>query len=298
MAVHVLGLGSIGVLSAHLIRTAFPLLPICYLPRPTAFPPSSYTIRHPNGQTSLLLGLLNDINGTSSIETLLVTTKAHQTKTAILPYLARITNSTLLIFLQNGMGVLESLGNILPSARIVQGTTTGGAYRNADVVNWVARGETVFAPVPPTAISPTEHSLICCLGSIVSYSLLEDQMYRKLALNACINPVTAIYNLPNRSIVDDTPAHALSMQLATEIHQVYASVRPDMDMSRLGEDVVQLARDTGKNISSMLADVRARRDTEIDFINGHIVKTGRAAGVDVRINEDVVRRVRDISCRS
>jgi 2-dehydropantoate 2-reductase len=298
MTVHILGLGSIGILSAHFIRTSFPLLPICYLARPTAVPPSSYTIHHPDGQTSLLSGLLNDTNDTSSIQTLLVTTKAHQTRTAIQPYLARITNSTLLIFLQNGMGVLESLGDVPPSERIIQGTTTGGVHRNADVINWVARGETVFAPVPPTSLSPTEHSLISSLGSIVPYTLLEDRMYRKLALNACINPVTAIYNLPNRCVAEDTPSHALSKQLATEVQRVYAAARPEMDMSSLVEDVIRLARDTGKNISSMLADVRARRDTEIDFINGHIVKMGKTAGVDVTRNEDIVRRVKCISSRS
>jgi 2-dehydropantoate 2-reductase len=42
----------------------------------------------------------------------------------------------------------------------------------------------------------------------------------------------------------------------------------------------------------MLADVRAGRETEIDFINGYIVAMGRAVGVDVSVNEDIVRQVK------
>jgi 2-dehydropantoate 2-reductase len=42
----------------------------------------------------------------------------------------------------------------------------------------------------------------------------------------------------------------------------------------------------------MLADVRANRDTEIDFINGYIIKMGHKAGVEVIENEAVVRRIK------
>src|ERR1700686_667544 len=135
MTVHILGLGSIGVLSAHLIRTAQPLLPICFLARPTTVPPISYTIRDPNGNSSRLSGLVNDTTGTTSIETFLVTTKAHHTKNAIQPHLKRLNAGTLLIFLQNGMGIVDSIRDILPSTRIVFGTTRQAAYRtNGDKI--------------------------------------------------------------------------------------------------------------------------------------------------------------------
>jgi len=133
------------------------------------------------------------------------------------------------------------------------------------------------------------------MGKIVSYDVLEDRMYRKLAGNACINPVTAIFNCRNGIVAEKgSEAHSLALRLIKEVRDVYAKVRPQMDVSRMEEQVMQLASDTGGNISSMLADVRAGRDTEIDFINGYIVKMGRRAGMDVQENENIIKKVKEM----
>jgi 2-dehydropantoate 2-reductase len=58
---------------------------------------------------------------------------------------------------------------------------------------------------------------------------------------------------------------------------------------------MKLAKDTGGNTSSMLADVLAGRETEIDFINGQIVKMGEAMGFGVPQNEYVVQRIKELN---
>jgi 2-dehydropantoate 2-reductase len=58
---------------------------------------------------------------------------------------------------------------------------------------------------------------------------------------------------------------------------------------------MRLAKDTGRNTSSMLADVLAGRETEIDFINGQIVKMGKGVGIDVPQNEYIVQRINGLS---
>ena len=242
--------------------------------------------------------LINDVHGSAPIEVLLVTTKAHHTRDALKPYSKRITRDTLMIFMQNGMGIVDSIRDILTSKRIVIGTTTSGVYRShPNEAHWVYKGETLFAPEVSTTISPQENNIISTLGQLVPFSALENRLYRKLALNACINPVTAIFNVPNAVVADaSSPANALSKQLAKEIQQIYTLLRPDVDVSRLAEDVVQLAHDTGGNTSSMLADVRAGRETEIDYINGYIVEMGHNAGIEViPENEMVVKKVRELT---
>ena len=61
----------------------------------------------------------------------------------------------------------------------------------------------------------------------------------------------------------------------------------------LEEVVLDVAAKTAKNTSSMLQDVRAGRATEIDYINGYIVKRGEEIGVDVRFNERLVEMVKE-----
>ena len=296
MSLHILGLGSIGLINAHLLLTKL-ALQINYFPRPTS--PTTYKIHH-KGQSHDISNLINDGNAFTVIERLLVTTKAHHTREAITPYINRISKDTLLIFLQNGMGVLDSIQDILPSERIVLGTTTRGAYRNGrGNVHWVHAGETLFAGVRGTTIfSAEEKNILECMGKIVSYEVLEDRLYRKLAGNACINPVTAVYDCRNGVVAEkESEAHSLSLRLIKEVKEVYSKVRPQMDVSWLEDEVMQLARDNGDNISSMLADVRSGRDTEIEFINGNIVKMGRDGGVSVPENENIIERVKGLRLR-
>lgn len=192
------------------------------------------------------------------------------------------------------MGVVDTIKDILLSKRIVLGTTTHGAYRaGRDNVHWVHAGDTLFAALSNTSISTEERNILEVMGKIVSYEVLEDYMYRKLAGNACINPVSAVYDCRNGVVAEQhSEAHSLSVRLVKEVQEVYSKVRPQMDVSRLKDEVMQLARDTGGNISSMLADVRAGRNTEIDFINGYIVRLGHEAGVDVTKNESIIKKVK------
>lgn len=192
------------------------------------------------------------------------------------------------------MGVVDTIRDILPSKRIVLGTTSHGAYRSGTGdVHWVHAGETFFAGAPDMTISTDETHILESMGKILSSKALEDRLYRKLAGNACINPVTALCDCRNGVVADiDSPAHHMSVRLIREVQDVYSKVRPQMDVSRLEVEVMKLASDTAGNISSMLADVRAGRDTEIDFINAYIVKLGHETGASVAENESIITRVK------
>jgi 2-dehydropantoate 2-reductase len=296
MTVHVLGLGSIGLLSAHILQKRFQCLPICFLPRPATRPPTVYTLHDVDGKPHPI-GLANDANGSLPIEFLLITTKAHHTREAIMPYIRRLRKTTLVAFVQNGMGVIDSIRDILPSTRIVLGTTTHAAYRSPpDQVHWVFNGETLFAPLESTVLARHETSILSSLGQVIEFSALERRLYRKLALNACINPVTAIYKVLNGEVArENSPAHLVAMRLAAEIQALYSMVLPDVNVSKLSGDVRKLALDTGANTSSMLADILAGRTTEVDFINGYMVKMGQMAGINVIQNELIVRRVKELT---
>jgi 2-dehydropantoate 2-reductase len=297
MSIHILGLGSIGILSAHLLRAAYPPLRIYSLPRRAQQSSVIYTVHGPDGPLSQFSTLTDGVGVRTPIDVLLVTTKAHQTRAAIEPHLYRFTNESLLVFLQNGMGVVSSIRDILPTTRIVLGTTTHAVKRSsANQVQWAFNGETLFASEPKTRLSSQELGILSTLGRIIPYPNFEQRLYWKLALNACINPVTAIYNVQNSSVTEtNSPAHELAVRLSKEVQRVYTAFNPEMDVSALKEEVMELAKETGRNTSSMLADVLSGRDTEIDFINGYIVKMGEGLGIDVDENRQVVRKIKELN---
>jgi 2-dehydropantoate 2-reductase len=117
-----------------------------------------------------------------------------------------------------------------------------------------------------------------------------------------INPLTAIFNCKNGELFTRGPIIRVMRLLLSEASQVILSLpklRDDQttesrfSMESLEEVVLNVAAKTAKNTSSMLQDVRAGKATEIEYINGYIVKRGREMGVDVRFNERLVEMVKE-----
>src|ERR1700721_2428520 len=108
MTVHILGLGCVGTVIAHFLSKSAFIPTISYL---SIHPRSPIILHTPTKQIHKFPPniLRNDVTGTSPFKTLFITTKAQQTRSAISAYIPRITDDTLLIFLQNGMGILESM---------------------------------------------------------------------------------------------------------------------------------------------------------------------------------------------
>lgn len=122
--------------------------------------------------------------------------------------------------------------------------------------------------------------------------LLQHQL-EKLAVNAVINPLTVLLDAPNGSLLYNYALTRTMRLLLAEISLVLRSlpelkglpnVNTRFSPDRLETLVVSVAGTTGNNISSMLADVRAGRQTEVRSINGYIVRRGEELGVQCVCN--------------
>ena len=138
---------------------------------------------------------------------------------------------------------------------------------------------------------------------------LQHEQLVKVALNSIINPLTAILGagaLPNGSLIKYKPGSDLMAQLATETSDAisayllakYAPHEPPTDVMRLFSSrsllntAMQLVTKTRDNTSSMAIDVSRGRDTEIDYINGHIVTLGKKYGISTPSHQMVINMVR------
>jgi 2-dehydropantoate 2-reductase len=128
--------------------------------------------------------------------------------------------------------------------------------------------------------------------------LLQLQL-EKLSSNALINPLTAIYDVPNGATLTNPPLSTIQNMLAAELSLIIRLL-PELatipglsqrfSAERLKALATNLAEKTAKNSSSMREDMRrARPTTEIDYINGYIVKRGREVGVQAAVNFMVVQ---------
>jgi 2-dehydropantoate 2-reductase len=123
-------------------------------------------------------------------------------------------------------------------------------------------------------------------------SLLLYQL-EKLALNAIINPLTALMDCENGEILYNYSFTRVMRMLLIEISSVICAL-PELQgipgienrfaPERLRSMVTKLANQTAKNTSSMLADVRSGKTTEIEYINGYIVRRGEELGIKCAVN--------------
>jgi len=121
----------------------------------------------------------------------------------------------------------------------------------------------------------------------------------KLIINAMINPLTAIFNCKNGQLFDQEPRTTLMKALLVEAGAVARALLPASGRGadvfsdeQLTELVLSVADKTGQNTSSMLQDIRARRQTEIDYINGYIVRQGMGLGLPCPKNSRLVDMVK------
>lgn len=105
----------------------------------------------------------------------------------------------------------------------------------------------------------------------------EQMLLEKALLNCFVNPLTALLQVRNGQLIQNTHAYHLLQQLYQELMQAF----PEMQQKFPFQAVYQLCERTAENTSSMLADRQAGRKTEIDTIVGAVIQRAKKIGADV-----------------
>ncbi len=121
---------------------------------------------------------------------------------------------------------------------------------------------------------------------------LESLLWGKLAINASINPLTSLLGVRNGRLLESAPARRLMAELADEVARVAAARGVELPFPDPGAAAEDVARRTAANRSSMLQDLLRGAPTEVEAIQGAIVKAGEAAGVPTPANRLVADLIR------
>jgi 2-dehydropantoate 2-reductase len=178
------------------------------------------------------------------------------------------------VSLQNGMGNERRLATAV-DAPVFAGTATYGALRTGPGrVRCTGRGRIVLGP-PDGGESPLADRIAGAFASAGIACTAADDMDRRLwekcAINAAINPVTALAGVENGAILDK-PARPVAERAAAETARVARTCGTDLGEAAAIDAVERVARATKSNTSSMARDVELGRRTEIDAINGYVVE--------------------------
>ena len=117
-------------------------------------------------------------------------------------------------------------------------------------------------------------------------------LWGKLLVNIGINPLAAILNINNGRIVELEHIRRIMRQAVHEGVAVACAKGISFDPDEQVARVENVCRATQANLCSMLQDIRAGRGTEIDYMNGAVVREARALSVAVPVNSMLTDLVR------
>ncbi len=237
-----------------------------------------------------------DTSGLPAQDLVIVTVKAYDTRKALHSIHPLLGKDTSVLIVQNGLTILNDVKQVHPEALI--GTTNIGAqYIGPGHVKLTGKGEMVIGgpeDVHDLGIKALESFHSTGIPCRWSEDMTRD-VWRKAVISSCINPLTAITRKPNAVLIDDRRINDLARICYEESCRVAVSLgRLEANGIKFTE-VEDVAKATAMNRSSMLQDVERGKRTEIENINGEIVRLGSQAGLDVRFNEILVSLVSAIA---
>jgi 2-dehydropantoate 2-reductase len=199
------------------------------------------------------------------------------------PYPSR----TLIITLQKGVGNREILAAALGEGRVGQGVTSLGAtLLGPGHVRHAGHGTTLFGTAPDRAGMAALADLFAASGLPAELSDdLEAVVWGKLVVNAGINALTALLRVPNATLAENPAVRSLVSRAIAEAAAVASARGVSLPYHDPLQHVLQVARATGANRSSMLQDALRGSPTEIATINGAVAREGRRLGVPTPVNE-------------
>ena len=265
---HILGVGSIGGLFAHRLHQGGANVRL--LSHSTEASSRAISVKTAHSTQSLTFDCSN-LDDSSNISNLLITSKSWAAGSALRRIRHRIGDHTTIVAMMNGMQHIEDIQEVAPECTLFLATTTAGCHRSGE--QWIAAGEGKTLVGHPD-IRPRPSWFGTWQKGIPSLEWCNDineRLIEKVAINACINPLTAVHGVKNGALLDE-PYQAKSTQIIAEVADILTELGHPELAARLDQTVQTVMADTAENTSSMLSDVMAGRRTEVDSIVGWLLQ--------------------------
>lgn len=232
-------------------------------------------------------------------DVILLCVKAFHVNQALKELNELISDNAIIILHHNGLGAYDEINHPNHKSPILALITTHGSKRvsNKSIVHTgegkCSLGLLVGNIEKQQQINITQ-LLNAALPSVIWHDNIKHQQWLKLAINSVINPITAIANIPNGDLCKLKYKNQMLM-LINEFVIVAKSQGYSFNAVDLLTTITEVADKTAANSSSMRADINNHKKTEIDYINGYLIKIAEAENIDVPAHKKVYFQVKVIS---
>ena len=214
------------------------------------------------------------------IDRLVVCTKARDTLAALHSIEPFLSDNCHILLLQNGMGSQEVVAKTFSNHTVWAASSTDGAYLMAPFhVCHAGQGETWIGPLTGTSTDGFDELLDNFRLTVHHHADIEQKLWEKLAVNCCINGLTALFDCRNGELLDGDVKQSWLDKLVDETALVLQ--RMGIPATSLRDRVYRVCKITAENISSTCQDARLGRATELPFINGFLIDKASALTIPV-----------------
>ena len=228
----------------------------------------------------------------SDIVILLV--KSYQTAAKVVEIERILKNHGTCITLQNGLGNREKIAAVIGASRTVTGITYQGVRTVAPgIIAHTGWGDTLIKSDPANR-HHIEYLTTCLTDTNIKTIMSPDidmHVWKKLAINAAINPLTALLEISNGDLLVDRRLTGLMRLVVMETVAVANQFGIVLNDKNLYDELLDVCRRTATNHSSMYQDLQRGAETEIESINGEIRRLGGSHGIDVPVNRFLIEQM-------
>lgn len=224
--------------------------------------------------------------------------KSTLTGTAIRENKAVFGPDTIALTLQNGLGNVDLIRTEIGDKNIIAGTTAHGATMlGPGRMRHAGSGKTVIGE-----LDGKQSGRLQSIARLFTEAGLETElsdnvlglMWDKLMVNVGINALTGITGLHNGELLNHPELEELLEAAVTEAHAVANAKGIRLNYDDPISHTKDVCKATAANKSSMLQDILNRKQTEIDMINGAVVREGTALGINAPVNLVLTNLIRFI----
>lgn len=231
-------------------------------------------------------------------ELAVIAVKSHDTREAAETARTLVGAETTVLTVQNGLGNVEVLQEVLGEDRVIGGVTSQAATLIAPgQVHHAGQGATVIGE-PSGELTERLTDIAAAFSSAGLHADLTTDLpgdvWSKLVVNAGINAVATLAQVRNGGLLESQHLRELLSQAVAEAAEVAKAKGIRLSREDMGAYAQEICQRTANNVNSMLQDVHRQRRTEVEAINGAVVREGEAAGVQTPINQVLTALIRGL----
>lgn len=241
-----------------------------------------------SGSWNEKVNITSDLNSIGQADLIIIAVKSYDTRDALKNIGPLLSDATLILTLQNGLGNIEIISETVEPERVLAGITNQGVTLiDASHIRHAGRGETVIGRLDGKI--PVQLRYLRELFNKVGLQArisrdIKVLLWSKLIINVGINALTAITRLNNGRMVEFENLRKILEEAVGEAVRVAKKKRIKLLYDDPLSKVASVCQATAPNVSSMLQDVLKSKRTEIDFINGVIVRQAQALNIPAPVN--------------